>query len=174
MGTRSTITIKLGKDGVPNRWEGKYYSVYCHWDGYVSHNGRILVEHYNNYDKAHALIQLGGISSLAPSIEKPDGHSFDSPVEGYTTFYGRDRGESDMEPTLYSDWEEVVRSGESYNYLFDNGVWYVQDSTNLLRPVVSILAGIEDDEAKLNDDFNDDVSHLIDAFTTFQNALDNN
>jgi hypothetical protein len=172
MGTRSTITIKLGKDGVPNRWEGKYYSVYCHWDGYVSHNGRLLVEHYNSYDKVHALIQLGSISSLAPSIEKPDGHEFDSPVEGHTVFYGRDRGESDMEPSLYGYWEEVVRSGESYNYLFDNGVWYVQSYSGELQPVISLLASIEDNDEEQIDDFNQGVSDVLDAIDNYGCALE--
>ena len=38
MGTRSSIAIKT-EDGIK--------AIYCHWDGYVDHNGKILKEFYN-------------------------------------------------------------------------------------------------------------------------------
>ena len=36
MGTRSTIALEYA--------DGTVEQVYCHWDGYVSHNGLILSE----------------------------------------------------------------------------------------------------------------------------------
>ena len=38
MGTRSTIALEYA--------DGTVHQVYCHWDGYLEHNGRILQEHY--------------------------------------------------------------------------------------------------------------------------------
>lgn len=145
MSTNSTITIKLLSN---DDTETNYLSCYCHWDGYITWVGKMLVENYNTHDLAYRLIEKGSISSLAQSNEWVVGHDFDNPVKGHTVYYGRDRGEDNTEPKLYHSWEECIKNGESYNYLFDNGVWYVQDSTTLLRPVISILAGIEDDELK--------------------------
>ena len=43
MGTRSRIGIQLKDDSI--------LSVYCHWDGYPSFNGRVLREFYNTPEK---------------------------------------------------------------------------------------------------------------------------
>lgn len=67
--------------------------IYCHWDGYPSHNGKLLLENYNTPEKVDALINMGSISILDKSMEAPEGHTFDTPVDGYTIFYHRDRGE---------------------------------------------------------------------------------
>ena len=83
MGTRSRIGIQMEDDTIR--------SIYCHWDGYPSHNGKLLLEHYNTDEKIHELIKLGSLSSLHESIEKPKGHSYDNPIEGYTVAYHRDR-----------------------------------------------------------------------------------
>ena len=56
MGTRSRIGLALGPD--------KIISVYCHYDGYIQHNGRILKEHYKTKEQVSALIDGGGMSSL--------------------------------------------------------------------------------------------------------------
>ena len=124
MGTRSAIGVMHGD---------KAKVVYCHWDGYVDHNGRILQEHYNSA-KANHLVALGGMSSLKPNIEIPEGveHSFEQPAEGITVFYGRDRGEegnefqvcwSDKEMYEKFDWCE-------YFYIMKDGVWYVSEGPN--------------------------------------------
>jgi hypothetical protein len=124
MATRSTI-------GYVDPQTGYVYSVYCHWDGYPSHNGKILLEHYNSLDRVKALVALGSISSLEPSIECPENHSFDNPVDGHTIFYGRDRGEEDVSAIVQSDGREAV-SGEEYGYLFVNGEWkYNYDGSDL-------------------------------------------
>ena len=56
MGTRSRIGIQLKDDSI--------LSVYCHWDGYPSYNGRILRDNYNTVDKVRELIDGGNISAL--------------------------------------------------------------------------------------------------------------
>lgn len=59
MATRSAIGYAL-----PN---GKVRAVYCHWDGYPSHQLPILNEHYNSVRKVQALIRPGSMSSLRTS-----------------------------------------------------------------------------------------------------------
>lgn len=59
MGTRSRIGLALGPDQI--------VSVYCHYDGYIQHNGRKLVEHYNTKSAVEELIN-GGDMSLLHSI----------------------------------------------------------------------------------------------------------
>ena len=55
MGTRSRIGIAIGDQVV---------SVYCHYDGYIQHNGRKLVEKFNTPELVHDLINGGDMSSL--------------------------------------------------------------------------------------------------------------
>lgn len=115
------------------------HSVYCHYDGYLFNNGRILLEHYNSLDRVKALVALGNISVLEPSIECPAGHSFNTPVKEHTIFYDRDRGDQDVSAIVHFDGREAV-SGEEYGYLFDNGAWkYNRDGSDLydLTPQVA-------------------------------------
>lgn len=94
MSTRSYICIERKKPTGEIWYEG----VYCHWDGYPSNNGDILYHHYKDREKVEKLISLGSISSLDNEVETIDPtHSFDTPVDGVTVFYGRDRGEEDVE-----------------------------------------------------------------------------
>lgn len=48
--------------------DGTVTGHYCHSDGYYSHNGRILNDHYNDPDKIGQLISLGMQSVLAENI----------------------------------------------------------------------------------------------------------
>ena len=68
MGTRSMIDMVMD--------DGKIKGIYCHWDGYEDHNGKILVKHYTTEEKVESLLNLGDISSLSESIECPEGHSY--------------------------------------------------------------------------------------------------
>jgi len=60
MGTRSRIGIQFSDNSV--------LSVYCHWDGYPSFNGKVLREFYNTKEKASELINGGNISSLHTNV----------------------------------------------------------------------------------------------------------
>ncbi len=123
MATRSTIALEFA--------DGTVQMVYCHWDGYLEHNGKILQEHYMDPFKLQKLIDLGAISSLAPSIDKPEGHSFDKSVDGYTVFYARDRGE-DLHISKFKDFQEYAREHqrEEYSYILRNvngvATWFVE------------------------------------------------
>jgi len=124
MGTCSRIGVMHGD---------KCKSVYCHWDGYLSNNGRILLEHYDSA-KANHLVALGDISSLDRTVEIPEGveHTFDDPVKGITSFYGRDRGETGCEFAVDHDFESFMKrvndSGAEYYYIMRDGVWYCGDN----------------------------------------------
>ncbi len=121
MGTRSRIGVMHGD---------KVKSVYCHWDGYLEHNGRILLEHYDSA-KANHLVALGDLSSLDKNVDIPEGaeHSFQVPLDGVTTFYGRDRGETGTEWKVAHTFEEFLEQadncGAEYYYIMRDGEWYV-------------------------------------------------
>ena len=56
----STIGVKP-----PN---GEVVFVDCHYDGYVEHVGRILLEHYENLDKVIDLLNGGDILTLGVDV----------------------------------------------------------------------------------------------------------
>jgi hypothetical protein len=121
MGTRSRIGVMHGD---------VCKSVYCHWDGYLEHNGRILFEHYDSA-KANHLVALGDISSLDIGVEIPEGetHNFQVPLKGVTTFYGRDRGEKgtgyQVDHTFEDFLERANGCGAEFYYIMRDGEWYV-------------------------------------------------
>jgi len=129
MGTRSRIGVMHGE---------KLKSVYCHWDGYLQHNGLILQNHYDSA-KANHLVSLGYISSLKEEIgvEHPFSQFDVTPnlpqdeyYEKYgkmTTFYGRDRKETDTDFTVDQTFEEFLSKDYDYEYYYimRDGVWYV-------------------------------------------------
>lgn len=132
MSTNSTIAIKND--------DGTFTSIYCHWDGYVSHNGSILLEHYRDVAKINELMQLGDLSSLGAEIgEKhpftnpyaygsPSYREFDEQYKNTCTAYGRDREENDMVSENWTDAKEWLSEvGEEYNYLFDGDNWFVSE-----------------------------------------------
>jgi len=132
MATHSAIGVMHGD---------KCKAVYCHWDGYLSHNGRILLEHYSDSAKANHLVALGDISSLGKEIgEKHPFSPFDLPEEmrnmtqgqfeekfgNMTTFYGRDRDETGVEfKTFFNDQELFAGIDAEYFYVMHDGVWFV-------------------------------------------------
>jgi hypothetical protein len=113
-------------------------SVYCHWDGYLEHNGVILQEHYDSA-KANNLVALGDLSSLKPEIGIQHAfgyHGTEISAEDYETqfgnmctFYGRDRGEKGTEWKTHTNFvdffAEVEGSWCEWYYIMRDGVWYV-------------------------------------------------
>lgn len=136
MATRSTIAIQ--------RQDGTVAQVYCHWDGYLDHNGSILHQHYQDPAKIEQLIALGDVSSLGNEIGTK--HDFDNAPRGECNFYGRDRGEKGTEARVFRNFEQYQREAqfEEYDYIFRGGAWYVQIYG---RPLVSLSAAIAEEEA---------------------------
>jgi hypothetical protein len=121
MGTRSRI-------GMINE-DGSITSVYCHWDGYPSHNGVILLENYQDPEKIKMLISLGDLSSLEKKLI-PEGnvvHSFEDPADGVCVFYGRDRKENGTSCRVSANMKEFIEIADwcDYCYIFEAGVWFV-------------------------------------------------
>lgn len=108
MSTRSMISIRYE--------DGSCKGVCCHWDGYPTYNGAILLEKRATKESVEELISGGDMSCL-----KEDGSA---------DYYN----ESDRQPTCYADYEELrkdfAESGAcEYLYVFDvkDGKWYVGD-----------------------------------------------
>lgn len=126
MSTRSNILIK--------RKNKKVESIYCHWDGYLSYNGKILLENYNDINKINELINLGDLSSLG-KLTRPLGndHTFDTPEKDVCVAYGRDRGESNVDKRTWDNLKEYLKQDLGfidYIYMFDeeNNKWYYANS----------------------------------------------
>jgi len=139
MGTRSRIGVMHGD---------KVKSIYCHYDGYLEHNGQVLAQYYDSA-KANQLVALGDMSTLRPQIgEKHAFSQFDLPpeeVEAYKeltrdwcTFYGRDRGEVSMwkvANTFEEFLEQADLCGAEFYYIMKDGVWYVGTTYENTHPL---------------------------------------
>jgi hypothetical protein len=143
MGTRSSIAI-LNKDGTVK-------SIYAHWGGYISENGLILFQHYQDVNKVKELINLGSLSSLQPEINPPKGaqHSFDRPYEGVTNFYVRDRGQEETLSRSCSSFEEYLKKGnfQEYDYVFSEAEnkWFLLNTGNgKLDDLLTVILDSED------------------------------
>ena len=82
--------------------------IYCHWDGYPSHNGNILQEHYNTPEQVDALLALGDMSVLGETIGecKP----YDEPG-------------TEMASVMFEEYNSSLMI--SYFYLFTDEGWKV-------------------------------------------------
>ena len=116
MATRSTIAIE--------NLDGTVHQVYCHWDGYISHNGVILQTKYNDRKLVEQLVSGGDISVLGSTVSHVP-ISFDEP-SAYTKYYSY-RGE-DCPARVYGSFDdyEMNHQYEEYEYLFTkDNVWSV-------------------------------------------------
>ena len=145
MGTRSTIALEFA--------DGTVEQVYCHWDGYLAYNGKILAEHYSNPFVLRDLIDLGDISSLKSTVGTKHAFShFDTTLDQkaydflygeMTTFYGRDRGETGADKKKFLDFQDfMVRfQHEEYAYILrKDGNWYVKQYDNEFELLAPALA----------------------------------
>ena len=136
MGTRSTIALEYA--------DGTVEQVYCHWDGYLAHNGQILLKHYSNPFILRDLIDLGDVSSLKSTVGTKHAFShfelraeevaeYKVLTENMTTFYGRDRGETGADKKSFVDFQDYLahHQYEEYDYILRNvngkATWFVSD-----------------------------------------------
>ncbi len=145
MGTRSDIIV--------HRADGKWHRIYCHWDGYLSHNGKILFDHYTSQKHVEDLVALGDLSVLGPKIGER--HSFDNrsankKAKDWCCAYGRDRGEKDVGgtigDTLFGVWPEADTWTE-FTYAWADAVigekpldpcWWVGDPDKGTQDLVNL------------------------------------
>jgi len=140
-------------------------SVYCHWDGYLEYNGSILQKHYDSA-KANNLVALGDLSSLKPEIGIQHAfgyHGTEISAEDYEkqfgnmcTFYGRDRGEKNVEFQTDTDFDAFIERVQGccaeWYYIMRDGVWYVGNIYSSderfykkLVPLAEALASLPED-----------------------------
>jgi hypothetical protein len=131
MGTRSRVAVMHGT---------VCKSVYCHYDGYLKHTGRLLQA---NYDSALAneLVARGDNSGVRDTLEGMN-------------FYG-ERGEEhvswQVSHTFEEFLEQVDNSDGEWYYVMRDGVWYVgnmyhsdQRFYKQLVPLAAAMAELED------------------------------
>lgn len=130
MATRSTIALEYA--------DGTVGQIYCHWDGYLDHNGEILQSHYTDPFKVRELLDRGDTSTLDHSVAGCD-------------FY-KNRGE-DCPQRMFANVSEYVRKAqmEEYNYILRrDGRWYVSSySTN--DEFITIEEAIKVEKEESND-----------------------
>jgi hypothetical protein len=132
MSTRSTIAILY-----PG---GNNESIYCHYDGYPEHVGKVLLENYNSTSIVQALMRLGDLSSLGPLLVRPSGqpHSYYAQCKDVTVAYRRDRGETDClakrSPSLNLLLKGFAAGDNGADYLYiwhvDDEAWYYAESSH--------------------------------------------
>lgn len=149
MSTRSVIAIR--------RPAGHYSAIYCHSDGYLSWNGRLLLRHWHSLRAASQLFEHGDMSSLGEELGER--HDFDwRSKPGYYTpdeqarmtrwckFYGRDRkskdapmfGSFDTFADLHTAYDG---SWATYLYLWAGDTWWTDsgDGSQRLTPLVDAV-----------------------------------
>ena len=128
MATRSFIG-KLNKDN-------SITGIYCHWDGYPEHAGRILIDNYLTEQQVDQLLALGDLSCIDPALDK---------CESYAS-----RGEKGVEAKSYKDLQAFYEAGRGswveYFYVFNYDFWACWDS-NMKRFDLNTLDSEKDEEA---------------------------
>ena len=142
MGTHSMIG-RYNEDGTVT-------AVYCHWDGYVDHNGKILDEHYTTDEKVQNLIGLGDLSGLGAelgekhpfslhSLKKEERDEWEAKLKdkSWCTFYHRDRDEA-LNCYQFEDVSDYMENGfdvagACYLYLWDGEAWFVTSKSDTYK-----------------------------------------
>lgn len=109
MSTNSTIALENS--------DGTVTIIYCHWDGYIDNNGKILMENYASNEQISELLALGDLSVLQATTDACEA-------------YHRDRNDpwENVQPRVYASWAEAMRrESQSYNYLCRDGGWLVRE-----------------------------------------------
>jgi hypothetical protein len=100
MATRGTITLKT-KDG-------RFQSIYHHFDSYLDGLGKTLLENYTTYEDVEKIIALGACSNLGPTLDE-------------SIFYCRDRQE-DLQISDGLSLRDAIYPND-FNYVFQDGQW---------------------------------------------------
>ena len=153
MSTRSDIIVQ--------RADGKWHRIYCHSDGYLSYNGRILFDHYTSQASADALVALGDLSSLGPKIgtkhpfneppyylpggdrlqRNPAQIAFRKKYGDVCRAYGRDRGDKDVAGTVGDTLAQVWPEQDcwtEFTYVWTEGQWFVADPDTGSQALVNL------------------------------------
>ena len=145
MSTRSIIGI-LNSDGTATY-------VFCHWDGFPSHHGPILMKHYNTEARVRQLLAQGQIEVLdkfispdevkGPLVPAMTGlfnryqqgwtHNDENRAKGVSTFILRDCNIKGWNNNAKKHAKPITAplkdfgdnwTWQEYEYLFKKGAWY--------------------------------------------------
>lgn len=109
-------------------------SIYTHNDGYISHHGPILLNHYGTEAKARELLALGALSRLTGNLGEK--HNFDTSYAEHPDWccaYSRERAAlSSIEDAAFTHALNEFPS-EEFNYLFRNGKWEVSEDCRIWK-----------------------------------------
>lgn len=109
MGTASMI-------GIYNKEDGSVTASYCHYDGYLSYNGQMLVDNYNTQYDAEMVAKGGYMSSLkADYLETRQDAVHNDPA------------------IIYDSVDVFLKCGDNhagaeYLYLFDGEAWFFAET----------------------------------------------
>lgn len=155
MATRAFIGMVKGDE---------YHHIYCHFDGHVGGVGKILQEHYRTEEKVQALINLGDLHSLGPTLEPAEvvrrfglewlfDEEFKSLDEEekqrlkeewysrpFTSSYYRDHGGFLNIQVVKKDKIREIQGLHEFIYLFEDGKWTVYSIRNdTIAPLEKVL-----------------------------------
>ena len=136
MSTRSMIAVQDA--------DGACYAVYCHFDGYVSHMGKMLTTYFNSDEKAADLVNEGELSAIDVSAEnevvlehfeedfdKREIEYYDTVVDMLNAFQNSDR------EYLYI-WDDVIETWlYRKNIYTSNGKMVEPEWTPVLSALIS-------------------------------------
>lgn len=111
MSTRCFICVGDDEQG--------YRGIYCHYDGYPKHVGRLLVEFHRTYSDALRIIEGSQI------------RNFDS--DGTVVRYGDG---ATNESNIFSSIVEALSCGFDYLYLYNDGKWKCFAQDQLFNTVI--------------------------------------
>lgn len=124
MSTNSSIGVRNDDGGV------EY--IYCHWDGSIENNGRILMQYFDSKEAAHELVDLGNVSAL--DVEGHDGDETEVgkivEINGcnVNVYTGKRAGKKRY---AHSPLNMVMDRGTAeYVYVFDDNWWVACRETN--------------------------------------------
>jgi hypothetical protein len=136
MATRSMIGVQ--------RDNGTIEAIYCHWDGYPSHHGPILLTAYNGPRKIEALIRQGDLSCLGSIlVTDATGAEDEDACSNINGYVGGDGGDSECSAKVYTSLDDLRERQTwcDYYYIHKEGRWYVTTDSEEDELVLLELAG---------------------------------
>jgi len=109
MSTRSNIAYE--EDGVVK-------VAFCRQDGYLDHTGRMLFDHYNSFEKAKELVELGSYQSIKPEIND-------------ISLYSAITRPPDTYRSIRSYMHHVDAQEIEYIYMWEEKMWWIARSIAL-------------------------------------------
>lgn len=125
--------------------DGSIKSIYCHYDGYPSHNGKLLIEYWNNHEKAEALMSLGNLVMLGKTLgERLDHEKIEADLRSNACkAYGRDKEKNGQDAISHPNIDKLIQCYETYVYLYTDNRWYIfcdyEDQKGEWRELIDVL-----------------------------------